>query len=174
MITENRESFPMTEAGYLKLQAELQHLKHVERPEVIRAIAEARERGDLSENAEYDAARELQSFIEGRIHELENVLARAKVIQLDEVIGETIKFGASVTLVDEESEEEKTYRIVGEYEADLKSNCISFASPLARALIGKKAGDAVEVNTPRGVRYYEVVHVAYIQPAAPVSPASSS
>ena len=151
----------MTRAGYDVLDGELKMLKTVERPSVIKAIAEAREHGDLSENAEYHAAREKQSFIEGRIKELEALLSLAEVIDPAKLSG-SIKFGATVTLVDEESGEEKTYQIVGEAEADLERGLLNIRSPLARALIGKDEGDSVEVKTPGGQRGYEVVTVRYI------------
>ncbi|MEH6772735.1 MAG: transcription elongation factor GreA [Cereibacter changlensis] len=155
------EKFPMTRVGHTALDEELKQLKSVERPTVIRAIAEAREHGDLSENAEYHAAREKQSFIEGRIKELEALLSLAEVIDPAKLSG-SIKFGATVTLVDEESGEEKTYQIVGEAEADLERGLLNIRSPLARALIGKDEGDSVEVKTPGGQRGYEVVTVRYI------------
>lgn len=151
----------MTRVGHTALDEELKQLKSVERPTVIRAIAEAREHGDLSENAEYHAAREKQSFIEGRIKELEALLSLAEVIDPAKLSG-SIKFGATVTLVDEESGEEKTYQIVGEAEADLERGLLNIRSPLARALIGKEEGDSVEVKTPGGQRGYEVVTVRYI------------
>ncbi len=155
------EKYPMTRAGYARLEAELKQLKHDERPVVIRAIAEAREHGDLSENAEYHAAREKQSFIEGRIQELESVISHAEQFEPSEMSGDTVKFGATVGLVDEESEDEVTYQIVGEYEADLERGLISITAPIARALIGKRAGDSVEVTTPKGTRYYEILSVDY-------------
>jgi len=152
---------PMTAEGLQRLEEEMRHLKLVERPAVIRQIAEAREHGDLSENAEYHAARERQSFIEGRLGELEDKIARAEVIDTSKLSGSVIKFGATVTLADEESDEEQTFRIVGEDEADIKGGLLSVASPLARALIGKGKGDSVEVSTPRGNKSYEVVTVAF-------------
>lgn len=155
------EKFPITSEGFERLKEEIQHLKTVERPNVIQAIAVAREHGDLSENAEYHAAREKQSFIEGRIAELEDQSARAEVIDIKQLSGETIKFGAKVTLVDDETEEEVTYRIVGIYEADMKQNLISISSPLARALIGKRIGDMVEVHTPRGGKGYEIIAFSF-------------
>lgn len=154
------EKFPMTPRGMTALQAELKQLKSEERPAVIRAIAEAREHGDLSENAEYHSAREKQSFIEGRIKELEGLISRADVIDPARLSG-AIKFGATVTLVDEETEERKTYQIVGEQEADIENGLLNIRSPLARALIGKEAGDSVEVRTPGGTRDYAVAGVAY-------------
>jgi transcription elongation factor GreA len=155
------EKMPMTEAGFNKLDAELRNLKMVERPAVITAIAEAREHGDLSENAEYHAAREKQSFIEGRINELESVIGRAEVIKVSAMSG-SIKFGATVTIVDEDTDEEKTYQIVGEHEADIEAGKLNMKSPIARALIGKEEGDSVEVNTPGGVRSYEVLTIKYV------------
>ncbi len=151
----------MTRAGFAALDEELKTLKSVERPSVIRAIAEAREHGDLSENAEYHAARERQSFIEGRIKELEGILSLADVIDPTKLSG-PIKFGATVTLLDEDSEEEKTYQIVGEAEADIERGLLNIRSPLARALIGKDEGDSVEVRTPGGERSYEVVSIRYV------------
>lgn len=155
------EKIPMTRAGHTALDQELKTLKSVERPAVIRAIAEAREHGDLSENAEYHAARERQSFVEGRIKELESILSRAEVIDPASLSG-AIKFGATVTLVDEDSDEERTYQIVGESEADIERGLLNIRSPLARALIGKDAGDSVEVRTPGGEKSYEVVSIRYV------------
>jgi transcription elongation factor GreA len=154
------EKIPMTRAGFTALDEELKQLKSVERPAVIRAIAEAREHGDLSENAEYHAAREKQSFIEGRVKELESVLSRAEVIDPSKFTG-AVKFGARVTLADEDSGEEKTYQIVGEVEANLEAGLLNIRSPLARALIGKDEGDSVEVRTPGGTRAYEIVAIRY-------------
>lgn len=151
----------MTRAGHSALDTELKQLKSVERPAVIRAIAEAREHGDLSENAEYHAAREKQSFIEGRIKELESILSLAEVIDPSRLTG-AIKFGATVQLVDEDSGEEKTYQIVGETEADIERGLLNIRSPLARALIGKDEGDSVDVKTPGGQRSYEVVSVRFV------------
>ena len=155
------EKVPMTAAGYAALDAELKKLKVDERPAIIQSIAEAREHGDLSENAEYHAARERQSFVEGRIKEIEGLMSRADVIDPLKVAGDTIKFGATVKLVDEDTEEEKTYQIVGEVEADVENGKLNIRSPLARALIGKTAGDSVEVMTPGGGRCYEVLQVDY-------------
>ncbi|MDP3960434.1 MAG: transcription elongation factor GreA [Pseudorhodobacter sp.] len=155
------EKIPMTRAGNIALDQELKTLKSVERPAVIRAIAEAREHGDLAENAEYHAAREKQSFIEGRVKELEAILARADVIDPGKLSG-TIKFGATVTLVEEDTGEERTYQIVGEPEADLEKGLLNLRSPLARALIGKDAGDSVEVKTPGGRRSYEVLTIRFV------------
>ena len=150
----------MTRAGYDALDDELKTLKTVERPAVIRAIAEAREHGDLSENAEYHSAREKQSFIEGRIAQLEAMLSLADVSDPSKLSG-SIKFGATVTLIDEDSDEEKTYQIVGEAEADIERGLLNIKSPLARALIGKDEGDSVEVRTPGGDRSYEIVSVRF-------------
>ena len=155
------DRLPMTSDGYGRLQEEIKRLKTTERPAIIRAIAEARTHGDLSENAEYHAARERQSFIEGRLAELEDKVARAEVIDISKLSGSVIKFGATVTLADEETDEEQTFRIVGEDEADIKDGRLSVTSPLARALIGKGKGDSVEVSTPRGAKSYEVVTVAF-------------
>lgn len=151
----------MTPKGYSALDAELKHLRSVERPSVIQAIAEAREHGDLSENAEYHSAREKQSFIEGRIKELEGLLGLAQVIDPKTLSG-AIKFGATVVLIDEETEEEKTYQIVGESEADIEKGLLNVKSPLARALIGKDEGDSIEVKTPGGSKDYEITKVTYI------------
>ncbi|MEL6680082.1 MAG: transcription elongation factor GreA [Pseudomonadota bacterium] len=155
------EKVPLTEAGFQMLDAELKTLKLEERPAVITAIAEAREHGDLSENAEYHAAREKQSFIEGRIKELEGIISRADVIKVSAMSG-TIKFGATVALVDEDTDEEKTYQIVGEPEADLEAGRLNIKAPLARALIGKEEGDSVDVNTPGGTRSYEILSVKFV------------
>ena len=151
----------MTAEGHATLQDELRILKTVERPAVIKAIAAAREHGDLSENAEYHAARERQSFIEGRIGELEDATKRAEIIDTSKLKGKTVRFGAKVKLADEESGEEITYQLVGEFEADLKKKKISIASPLGKALIGREADENVEVQTPNGVRYYEIVSVRF-------------
>ena len=151
----------MTRAGHTALDEELKTLKSVERPAVIAAIAEAREHGDLSENAEYHAAREKQSFIEGRIKELEAILSRAEIIDPATLSG-SIKFGATVKLVDEDTDEEKTYQIVGDPEADLENGRLNMKSPLARALIGKEVGDSIEVKTPGGERSFEVLEVAFV------------
>jgi len=154
------EKIPLTKPGYDKMNTELKHLKSVERPAIIRAIAEAREHGDLSENAEYHSAKEKQSFIEGRVKELEAVISLADVIDLTRLSG-TVKFGAVVALVDEDTDEEKTYQIVGEYEANIEAGLLNIKSPLARALIGKDEGDSVEVRTPGGVRSYEILSIKY-------------
>src|SRR6202162_1479390 len=152
---------PMTVDGVNHLQDELKRLKSTERPAVVRAIAEARTHGDLAENAEYHAARERQSFIEGRLAELEDKIARAEVIDVSKLSGSVVKFGATVTLADEETDEEQTFRIVGEDEADISNGLLSVTSPLARALIGKTPGESVEVSTPRANKSYEIVTVAF-------------
>lgn len=156
------EKVPMTKPGYDSLNAELKELKEVARPAVIRAIAEAREHGDLSENAEYHAARERQSFIEGRVQELEGLISRADVIDPTKIAGDTIKFGATIVIVDEDTDEEKTYQIVGEPEANIEKGKLNMRSPLARAMIGKEEGDSVSVNTPGGGRSYEILSIKYI------------
>jgi|SRR5690606_6219535 len=155
------EKIPMTQRGFDALDEELRQLKTEARPAVIRDIAEAREHGDLSENAEYHAAREKQGFIEGRIKELEGILSLAEVIDPAKLSG-PVKFGATVQLVDEDSEEEKTYQIVGEVEANIEAGLLNIRSPLARALIGKEEGDSVDVVTPGGQRSYEILSVRYI------------
>ncbi|MEJ6746350.1 MAG: transcription elongation factor GreA [Yoonia sp.] len=154
------EKIPLTRPGFDKLDAELKQLKSVERPAIIRAISEAREHGDLSENAEYHSAKEKQSFIEGRVKELEGIISLANVIDLTRLSG-TIKFGANVKLVDEDTDVEQTYQIVGEYEANIEKGLLNIKSPLARALIGKDEGDSVEVRTPGGVRSYEILSISY-------------
>ena len=151
----------MTGEGYTALEAELKTLKTVERPGVIAAISEARAHGDLSENAEYHAAKERQSFIEGRIAELEDKIARAQVIDVSRLSGSTIKFGATVTVLDEDTEGEAVYKIVGEDEADVSAGKVSISSPIARALIGKEQGDVVEVAAPGGARSYEILKVEW-------------
>ena len=156
------EKVPITKAGYEALHAELKTMKDVERPAIIKAISEAREHGDLSENAEYHSAKEKQSFIEGRIKELESLISRADVIEPSKMSGTIIRFGATVALVDEDTEEERTYQIVGEPEADINNGKLNMRSPLARALIGKEEGDSVGVTTPGGARSYEVLSVRYI------------
>lgn len=156
------EKVPMTGPGYVKLEDEIRNLKHVERPAVIRAIAEARAHGDLSENAEYHAAKERQGFIEGRIMELEDMVARAQVIDPSKFTGKVVKFGATVTVVDEDTDKEATYQIVGDLEADLKQKRISISSPLARALIGKTVGDSVEVAAPGGAKSYGILKVKFV------------
>ena len=156
------DKFPITAAGHAALEAEFLRRQQVERPRIIAAIAEARSHGDLSENAEYHSAKEAQSHNEGRIVELEDLLQRAEVIDVSKLTGSTIKFGATVTLIDEDTEKQSKFQIVGETEADVKSGKVSITSPTARALIGKKVGDSVEVNTPGGGKSYEIVKVAYI------------
>lgn len=155
------EKVPMTAGGYERLREELKNLKSVERPAIIQLIAEARTHGDLSENAEYHAARERQSFIEGRIGELEDKISRAEVIDVSKLSGKMVKFGATVTIADEDTDEESTYQIVGELEADVSAGLLSVTSPLARAIIGKTVGDQVEVATPRGAKDYEIVKVRF-------------
>ncbi len=155
------EKVPMTLEGFTRLEKELKHLKSVERPAIIEAIAEARAHGDLSENAEYHAARERQSFAEGRIAELEDKLSRAEIIDVSKLSGKTVKFGASVVLADEDSGAEVKYQIVGADEANLEQGRISIISPLGRALIGKAQGDSVEVTTPRGSKSYEILKVKF-------------
>ena len=152
---------PMTADGFGRLEEELRRLKQIERPAVIRAIAEARDHGDLSENAEYHAARERQSFIEGRVAELEDKISRAAVIDVSKLSGKQVMFGATVSVVDEDTDEKTVYQIVGEDEADVKSRRLSITSPLARALIGKTVGDTVEVTTPGGSKSYEITRVAF-------------
>lgn len=154
------EKIPLTKPGYDKMNVELKHLKSVERPAIIRAIAEAREHGDLSENAEYHSAKEKQSFIEGRVKELESIISLADVIDLTRLSG-TVKFGAHVKLVDEDTDKEISYQVVGEYEANIEAGLLNIKSPLARALIGKDEGDSVEVRTPGGVRSYEILSISY-------------
>ncbi|HTP78647.1 MAG TPA: transcription elongation factor GreA [Rhizomicrobium sp.] len=156
------ERIPMTAAGFKSLEDEVNHLKNVERHEIIKAIAEARAHGDLSENAEYHAAKERQGFIEGRVLELEDQIGRAEVIDVSKLSGTTVKFGATVTLVDEDTDEERKYQIVGDVESDAKRGKISLSSPIARALIGKSKGDTVEVTTPGGARSYEILKVEFI------------
>jgi transcription elongation factor GreA len=155
------EKIPMTAEGFRSLEDELRHLRQVERPEIVKAIAAAREHGDLSENAEYHSAREKQGFIEGRILELEDVISRADVIDPRTLTGSTVRFGATVELADEDSDEESTFQIVGSHEANVEKGRISITSPLARALIGKKAGDSAEVNAPSGPKSYEIIKVSF-------------
>lgn len=156
------EKFPMTPGGFEKLKEELRWRQQEERPRIIEAISEARAHGDLSENAEYHAAKEAQSLNEGRIAELEDLIGRAEVIDVSKLTGDKIKFGATVTLVDEDTEEEKQYQIVGDQEADVKQGRISISSPIARALIGKSEGDTIEVQAPGGARSYEIISMKYI------------
>jgi transcription elongation factor GreA len=155
------EKIPMTAQGFQALESEIKHLKGVERPAIIKAISEARAHGDLSENAEYHSAKERQSFVEGRVMELEDKLSRAQVIDVSKLSGKAVKFGATVTLVDEDTDQKSKYQIVGDLEADFAKGRISISSPLARALIGKTSGDTVEVNTPSGGRSYEVMKVEF-------------
>jgi len=155
------EKVPMTSGGYANLEAEIKRLKSVERPAIIQAISEARAHGDLSENAEYHAAKERQSWVEGQIIELEDKASRAQVIDVTKLEGDDVKFGATVTMVDEDTEEEKTWQIVGDLEADVAEGKISISSPIARALINKKVGDSVEVAAPGGTRSYEVLKVDF-------------
>lgn len=155
------DKVPMTVDGYAAVEAELKHLKTVERPRIIAAIAEARSHGDLSENAEYHAAKEQQGMTEARVADLEDKLSRADVIDVSKLTGQEVKFGATVKLVDEDTEEEVQYQIVGELEADVKARKISITSPIARALIGKSKGDTVEVSTPGGGKCYEIMSVKF-------------
>ena len=152
----------MTAEGYHALDEELKRLKSVERPSVIAAIAEARSHGDLSENAEYHAAKERQGWIEGRIAEIEDKMARAQVIDVTKLSGKQVKFGATVTVIDEDTEEKARYQIVGEHEADVKKGRVSITSPIARSMIGKESGDVVEVTTPGGVKAYEITKVEWV------------
>ncbi len=156
------EKFPLTKKGFLQLEQELKNLKGVERPNIIAAISEARSHGDLSENAEYSAAKEKQSFIEGRIQELEAVVSRAQIIDPTEIKGDIIRFGATVSVVDVDTDKENSYQIVGDYEADINNNKISLSSPLAKALIGKEVGDEVEYMAPGGKKTFEILEVSYI------------
>jgi transcription elongation factor GreA len=156
------EKVPMTAKGHEAMETELKQLKSVDRPETIRMISEAREHGDLSENAEYHAAKERQAFIETRVIQLEDLISRSQVIDPATLSGDTVKFGATVLLVDEDTEEESKYQIVGDHEADVKEGRIAISSPIARALISKEAGDSVDVNTPGGGRSYEILQVQYI------------
>lgn len=151
----------MTALGFERLEKELKQLKSVERPAIIEAIAEARAHGDLSENAEYSAAKEKQSFIEGRIQELESVVGRAEIIDIESLSGTQVKFGATVKLIDEETEEAVTYQLVSEYEADIQRGRISLSAPIGRALVGKQQGVSVEVTTPKGIKFYEIAQVEY-------------
>jgi len=155
------QKIPMTRRGYVRLEEEHRRLTTTERPHVIRAIAVAREMGDISENAEYHAAKERQAFIEGRVIELEDKLSRAEVIDVSKLSGTVVMFGATVTLADEDSDEQSTYRIVGTDESDIKDGLLSITSPLARALIGKTVGDSVDVTTPGGHKSYEIVTVRF-------------
>lgn len=155
------DKVPMTLEGFSNLEIELKRLKTVERPDIIKAIATAREHGDLSENAEYHAARERQGFVEGRVGDIEDMMRRAEVIDVSKLSGKVIKFGATVKVADEDTDEENTYQLVGEHEADISEGRLSITSPLSRALIGKTVGDSVEVMSPGGTRSYEVLTVRY-------------
>jgi len=155
------QKFPVTAEGYKKIIAELNDLKSIDRPAIIKAIAEAREHGDLSENAEYHAAREKQSFIEGRILELEDKVARSEVIDISKLSNDTVKFGATVEIIDTENDNKKSYKIVGEYEASIEHGMISIISPIAKALIGKNKGEVIEVTTPTGIKEYEILGIEY-------------
>jgi transcription elongation factor GreA len=155
------DKVPMTAEGYTALEAELKFLKAVERQRIIKAISEARAHGDLSENAEYHAAKEAQGMNEAKVADLEDKLSRADIIDISKLSGDTVKFGATVTVVDEDTEEEARYQIVGDFEADVRKGKVSIGSPIARAMIGKRAGDSVEVNTPRGAKSYEILKVTF-------------
>ena len=155
------DKVPMTLDGFERLEEELKRLKTVERPEIIKAIATAREHGDLSENAEYHAAKERQSFNEGRISEIENKIANAEIIDVSKLSGKIVKFGAKIKLTDEDTDEDSSYQIVGEHEADINNGLLSINAPLARALIGKTVGDSVEVVTPKGSKGYEIIKVSF-------------
>lgn len=155
------EKVPMTSLGHQAMLDEIKHLKSVERPRIIKAITDARSHGDLAENAEYHAAKEQQGWVEARVAELEDKVSRAEVIDVTRLSGDTVKFGARVTLVDEDTEDESAYQIVGEFEADVKKGKISITSPIARAIIGKKKGDSVEVMTPGGGKSYEILRIRY-------------
>jgi transcription elongation factor GreA len=156
------DKVPMTAEGYHALDEELKRLKTVERPAVVAAIAEARAHGDLSENAEYHAAKDRQGWIEGQIAEIEDKMARAQVIDVSKLSGKQVKFGATVSVIDEDTEEKARYQIVGEHEADVKQGRVSITSPIARAMIGKESGETVEVNTPNGVKAYEITKVEWV------------
>ncbi|WP_372784182.1 transcription elongation factor GreA [Phenylobacterium sp.] len=156
------DKVPMTAEGYHALDEELKRLKTVERPAVIAAIGEARLHGDLSENAEYHAAKDRQGWIEGQIAEIEDKMARAQVIDVSKLSGKQVKFGATVSVIDEDTEEKARYQIVGEHEADVKQGRVSITSPIARAMIGKESGETVEVNTPGGVKAYEITKVEWV------------
>ena len=155
------EKIPFTQSGLEKIKTELQQLKNVERQQVIRAIADAREHGDLSENAEYHAAREKQSFIEGRVAEIESIIAQAELIDVSKLSGTVVKFGATVSIINLDNDKESKYQLVGEVEADIEQKKISVTSPIARALIGKKKGDYIEVSTPKGITSYEIKSVRF-------------
>jgi transcription elongation factor GreA len=156
------EKVPMTAEGHAAMLDEIKHLKSVERPRIIKAIEEARTHGDLSENAEYHAAKDQQGWMEARVAELEDKISRADVIDISKLSGDTVKFGAKVTLVDEETDDKASYQIVGEFEADVKKGKISISSPIARAIIGKKKGDSVEVTTPGGGKSYKILKVKWL------------
>ena len=156
------EKFPLTKVGFEALEQELKNLKGVERPNIIAAIDEARSHGDLSENAEYSAAKEKQSFIEGRIQDLEAVLSRAQVIDVPTIKSDVVRFGATVLVADEDDDTERSYQIVGDYEADIVKNKISLSSPLAKALIGKEIGDVAEFKAPSGQKSFEIIDIKYI------------
>jgi len=156
------ERFPISKEGMNKLEIELNNLRFVERPNIIKSISEARAHGDLSENAEYHAAKEKQGFIEAKISELEDKISRAEIIDISQVRGEQVKYGASIRLLDEDTEKEITYKIVSEYEADVSKGMISITSPLSKALIGKKVNESLEFNTPKGIRSYKILSVDYI------------
>ncbi len=156
------QTVPMTPEGYQKLQEELKHLIRVERPRVVQDIAEARAHGDLSENAEYDAAKDRQGFVEGRIAEINGKMARAQVIDVSTLDTDKVVFGATVTVYDDESESESTYRIVGEDESDIKQGLISVSSPVAKALIGHRMGDEVQIRVPSGIRIYEIIDIKFV------------
>ena len=155
------EKFPMTKGGLDNLKSELDTLKNIERPNIIKAISEAREHGDLSENAEYHAAREKQSFIEGRVAEIESIIAQAELIDVSKLSGTVVKFGATVSIINLDNDKESKYQLVGEVEADIEQKKISVTSPIARALIGKKKGDYIEVSTPKGITSYEIKSVRF-------------
>jgi transcription elongation factor GreA len=156
------ERFPISKEGMNKLEIELNNLRFVERPNIIKSISEARAHGDLSENAEYHAAKEKQGFIEAKISELEDKISRAEIIDISQVRGEQVQYGASIRLLDEDTEKEIAYKIVSEYEADVSKGMISITSPLSKALIGKKVNESLEFNTPKGIRYYKILSVDYI------------
>ena len=157
------DKFPITKKGYEKLEREIKQLKFVERPAVIEAIATAKEFGDLSENAEYHAAREKQSFIEGKISDLEDKFSRAEIIDVSKLTTDSVKFGATVKILDDDTEEVSSYQITGEYEADISKGRISTKSPIARALIGKTVGDIVEVSTPKGTKAFEILEISFVE-----------
>jgi transcription elongation factor GreA len=156
------ERFPISKEGMNKLEIELNNLRFVERPNIIKSISEARAHGDVSENAEYHAAKEKQGFIEAKISELEDKISRAEIIDISQVRGEQVKYGASIRLLDEDTGKEIAYKIVSEYEADVSKGMISITSPLSKALIGKKVNESLEFNTPKGIRYYKIMSVDYI------------